>query len=291
MSDNNINLYVSSKNRLDGTASSFTVNLPNGLLTNEEYEEWVLSVNGFYLINSWYNIQKSYNNQFQLLVNNVAVSLELNEGSPNIYELYDDVVLKTNSYLNIVYNRITNKFTYYNISGTTLSIIPLNCGGFLGFENLTVNDIDVDGTECELPINVQGDMMLFLRLYGGDITLQNDSIDNFNDGLYETCDIIFSIPINVPSGALISYNGGDNNFKHKLSQSRNDIDKFHLIIVNERGQQITGMTDYYLLLQFQKNVNYYIVILKYLEDIKTIFKNIYEFIKWFSETYYNQIIP
>ena len=51
------------------------------------------------------------------------------------------------------------------------------------------------------------------------------------------------------------------------------------------------MTDYYLLLQFQKNTNYYIVILKYSEDIQTIFKNIYEFIKWFSETYYNQIIP
>lgn len=290
MSDNNINLYVSSKNRLDGTASSFTVNLPNGLLVNEDYEEWVLSVNGFYLINSWYNIQKNYNNQFQLIVNGVSISLELNEGSPNIYELYDDLVSKTSSYLNISYSRITNKFTYYNISGTTLSIIPLNSGGFLGFENLTINDIDADGVECENPINVQGDMMLFLRLYGGDITLQNDSIDNFDDGLYRTTDIIFSIPINVPPGALISYNG-DDNFKHKLSQAKNDIDKFQLIIVNERGQQITGMTDYYLLLQFQKNMNYYVLILKYLEDMKLILKNIYQFIKWFSETYYNQIIP
>ena len=290
MSDNNINLYVSSKNRLDGTASSFTVNVPNGLLVNEEYEEWVLSVNGFYLINSWYNIQKGYNNQFQLIVNNVPISLELNEGSPNIYELYNDLVAKKSLYLTITYNRITNKFTYHNISGTTVKIIPLNSGGFLGFENLTINDIDVGGTECENPIIVQGDMMLFLRLYGGDISLKNDSIDNFDDGIYKATDIIFSIPINVPTGALISYNG-DNNFKHKLSQTRNDIDKFQLIVVNERGEEIIGMTDYYVFLQFQKNMNYYILILKYLEDIETILKNIYEFIKWFSNTYYNQIIP
>lgn len=290
MSENNINLYVSSKNRLDGSASSFTVNVPNGLLVNEEYEEWVLSVNGFYLINSWYNIQKGYNNQFQLIVNGVPISLELNEGSPNVYELYNDLVAKTSIYLTISYNKITNKFTYKNISGSTLSIIPLNSGGFLGFDNLTVNSISALGTECDNPINVQGDMMLFLRLYGGDISLKNDSIDNFDDGFYKNSDIIFSIPINVPPGALISYNG-DNNFKHKLSQTRNDIDKFQLIVVNDKGEEITGMTDYYVLLQFQKNPNYYIMILKYLEDMKTILKNIYEFIKWFSETYYNQIAP
>lgn len=291
--NDNVNVYISSKNRLDGRASNFLVNIPNGLLTCKKNENWVMNVNGFYLINSWYNIQENYNNSFNIIVDGISTNILLKSGSPNINELFLDLQTKTSSYMTITYDRTTNKFTYTNISGGVLQIIPINSGGFLGLENLTVNEISVDGTECDNPIVVQGDMMLFLKLYGGDISLKNSTLDNIVDCDYSNDQIIFSTAINVPTGALISYNnqdGGDS-FSHQITQFQEDIDHFSLIIVNENGIEITGMTDYIVLLQFKKVENLYNKIYYYLDSIQNILNNLYQFTKWFSTTYYNMIAP
>ena len=65
---------------------------------------------------------------------------------------------------------------------------------------------------------------------------------------------ILSVPVNVPPQSLISYNNedGGNSFTHLITQTREDIDHFSLVVVNEKGQEITNMTDYIILLQFQK---------------------------------------
>ena len=49
---NNVELCVASKNRLNGSTSSFLVNLPNGFLNQKKEEDLYLNVNGFDLINS-----------------------------------------------------------------------------------------------------------------------------------------------------------------------------------------------------------------------------------------------
>ena len=287
---NNINLYVASKNRLNGSTSSFLVNLPNGFLKQKKEEDLYLNVNGFYLINSWFNIQHNYNNNLFIINDGLYIPITLNEGSPNIYELLDDLNNKLSDFMTISYNRVKNKFIYRNITENSIQILPLNSGGFFGFEDNTINDITTE-TECDIPINVQGDIMLFLKLYAGDISLENNTLDNLFEGDYKPSYIIFSIPINVPQGALISYNNEDSgdSFKHKISNYHTNIDHFTLAIVNQDGKEITGITDYIVSLQFQKiieNKN-----IKYLKDIRNIIYNIYEYIRWFGRTYYNMISP
>ena len=124
---------------------------------------FILNVNGFYLINSWFNIQHDYNNNFIIINNGFYIPKTLNEGSPNIYELLDDLNNKLSNYMTISYKRVKNKFIYKNITVNPIQILSLNSGGFLGFEHNTINDIDLE-TECDIPINVQGDIMLFLQL-------------------------------------------------------------------------------------------------------------------------------
>lgn len=234
MTDNNINLYISSKNRVDGDASSFSVVVPNGLISCKKNENWKLNVNGFYLINSWYNIKSNYNNHFVVIYNSISYDIYLTEGSPNVYELLQDLNEKLATYMTVSYNRAKNKFTYKNNNATPCRIIPITAGDFLGFENFTDTNIDTLGVESDDPINVQGDKMLFVKLYASDFTLANNSIDNLFTGDYLPNTIIFSVPINVPPQSLISYNNedGGNSFTHLITQSRDDIDHFSNKLIN-----------------------------------------------------------
>ena len=188
------------------------------------------------------------------------------------------------------HTQLAQKQAQQELQNAVLQTEQVNSGGFLGFEDNTINDIDSE-TECDIPINVQGDIMIFLQLYAGDISLENNTLDNLFEGDYKPSNIIFSIPINVPQGALISYNNEDagDSFKHKISNYHTNIDHFTLAIVNQDGKEITGITDYMVSLQFQKiieNKN-----IKYLKDIRNIMNNIYEYIMWFGRTYYNMISP
>jgi len=287
MATNKVNLFISSKNRLDGTTSDFLVNIPNGFLKCRKNEEWLMRVSSFNVINNWFHITNNYNNSFQLIVGSETYNFTLNEGSPNIYELLEDLQLKTQGYLTITYDKIKNRFIYNNITNEqNITLIPINSGDFLGFDNMTLNEI-TSLTISDNPINVQGDRLLFLKLYGGDITLKNNTIDNLYDENYQQSDILFYIPINVPSGSLISYNNEDSgvNFSHKIAQHQDDIDHFSLQIVNEDGKPVIGFSDYYLILQFEKVVNTNFI----LYDILTVLENIFEYIKWFGNTYYQMI--
>jgi hypothetical protein len=167
--------------------------------------------------------------------------------------------------LNIVtvtYDKQRNKFIFkrtlpVSTNNYSMYLKVINSEDFLGFyksdRNIEFHLPYLQGVYSSSIINILGDECIIIKI-NGDCILAGNTVDNFGTETYEPSNIIFMMPINVPSNGLLEYNnedGGDS-FQYRLANNE-QITWFTLTVHNQDDELIPNFSDYILLLQFIKH--------------------------------------
>jgi hypothetical protein len=121
-----INLYLNSVNRTIGDKpSSFEMVMVNTLLTADTNEIFFLNVIQFNTFNNFYQVQKGYNTDFEILIYNHdnefhdSIIGEIPEGNLTVYDILNYLKVLLSGIINISYDKIKNKFIFTAISSNS----------------------------------------------------------------------------------------------------------------------------------------------------------------------------
>ena len=281
-----INLYINSKNRdKNDNINNINISLPNGLLSCNIDEYFVLNVNSFYTCANWYNCT-SKNNACRFIVKDhdeiivETFDIKLPIGNLNVLQILSILNNILVNHVLITYDSISNKFTFtrkHQPSPNEFIIILecINCGNFIGFDNGTNIEITHEGVLSQNKINVITLKAINIKVQG-DINMINSTIDNFSSSRFQPNDIIFHKVIDTKSNNVLGYKNNDasNNFNYVLSNNNSgQINFFSLLILDQDLVLIDDIDDYFLHLQFikMKKQNTEILLLKLVDYVKDIF--------------------
>ena len=281
-----INLYINSKNRDNNdNINHINISLPNGLLSCNIDEYFVLNVNSFYTCANWYNCTSKNNSCKFIIKNNSYIIVEtiyinLPIGNLNVLQVLSILNNMLVNHVAVTYDSISNKFTYtrkYQPSPSAFTIVLecTNCGNFVGFDNETNTEITYAGVQSKNKINVITLKAINIKVQG-DINMINSTIDNFSSNRFQPNDIIFHKVIDTKSNNVLGYKNNDasNNFNYVLSNNNSgQINFFSLLILDQDLVLIDDIDDYFLHLQFikMKKQNTEILLLKLVDYVKDIF--------------------
>ena len=142
-----INLYLNSVNRTIGDKpSSFEMVMANTLLTADTNEIFFLNVIQFNTFNNFYQVQKGYNTDFEILIYNHdnefhdSIIGEIPEGNLTVYDILNYLKVLLSGIINISYDKIKNKFIFTAISSNAnhayIYLNIINCDLLLGFSRV-----------------------------------------------------------------------------------------------------------------------------------------------------------
>ena len=285
-----INLYLNSVNRtLGDSASSFEMVMVNSLITADTNEIFFLNVIQFNTFNNFYQVQKGYNTNFEILIYNHdnefhdSIIGEIPEGNLTVYDILNYLKVLLSGIINISYDKIKNKFIFTAISSNAnhayIYLNIINCDLLLGFSRLKrlkpillEHNINI---YSEQPINVISITNIFVHV-SGDLYLNDENYDNHNSSEIDNNNIIFSMAIDKPFNTCLSYNNidGGNSFYYRLDNSKANINRFKLEIKDQFNQIIPNFPEYNMILQFTKKTREN-VFLRPLIDIKNYLSQIY----------------
>ena len=239
-----INLYLNSVNRtLGDSASSFEMVMVNSLITADTNEIFFLNVIQFNTFNNFYQVQKGYNTDFEILIYNHdnefhdSIIGEIPEGNLTVYDILNYLKVLLSGIINISYDKIKNKFIFTAISSNAnhayIYLNIINCDLLLGFSRLKrLKPIILEhniNIYSEQPINVISITNIFVHV-SGDLYLNDENYDNHNSSEIDNNNIIFSMAIDKPFNTCLSYNNidGGNSFYYRLDNSKANINRFKL---------------------------------------------------------------
>ena len=116
-----VNLYINSKNRDNNynndEINHINVSLPNGLLSCNMDEYFILNVNSFYTCANWYNCTSKNNSCKFIIKNNSYIIVEtiyinLPIGNLNVLQILSILNNMLVDHIAVTYDSISNKFTY-----------------------------------------------------------------------------------------------------------------------------------------------------------------------------------
>ena len=281
-----VNLYLNSKNRDNNdNINHINISLPNGLLSCNTDEYFILNVNSFYTCANWYNCTNK-NNKCQLITKDhddivtETINIELPIGNLNVLQITSILNNFMVNHVIVIYDSISNKFTFSrkhhpSPNDYTTILNCINCGNFLGFDNETEIEITHDGVKSTNKINVITLKAINIKVQG-DINMINSTIDNFSTSKFQPNDIIFHKVIDTKSNNVLGYKNSDasNNFNYVLSNNNSgQINFFSLTILDQDLNLIDDIDDYFLHLQFikMKKQSMEFLLTKLVEYVKDIF--------------------
>jgi hypothetical protein len=286
-----INLYIDSKNRnIDEKINSLKINLPSGYITCKNDEYFVLNVNSFHTVATWYNCTPS-NNKGKLISKSIdgsiyqTLNFELPVGNPNVLQIDKALSFALLGFVKVSYDNIKNKFVFYRDESLgyvhhRIYLSPTTCGQFLGFENDVEVEVTSYGIMLENKINVISVKAINIKV-SGDIGLVNGTLDNFSSSSFIHNNIIFNYVIDTKFYNCLGYNNSDTSNNYVLSNNNlGQINNFTLDILDQDLNHIEDMEDYILHLQFikTKKETPEIILFKMLEYLKDIFLMIGNFL-------------
>ena len=285
-----INLYLNSVNRTIGDKpSSFEMVMANTLLTADTNEIFFLNVIQFNTFNNFYQVQKGYNTDFEILIYNHdnefhdSIIGEIPEGNLTVYDILNYLKVLLSGIINISYDKIKNKFIFTAISSNAnhayIYLNIINCDLLLGFSRLKrlkpillEHNINI---YSEQPINVISITNIFVHV-SGDLYLNDENYDNHNSSEIDNNNIIFSMAIDKPFNTCLSYNNidGGNSFYYRLDNSKANINRFKLEIRDQFNKVIPQFPDYNMILQFTKKTRENVFLIP-IVDIKNYLMQLY----------------
>ena len=286
-----INLYINSKNRnVDEKINSLKINLPSGYIKCKNDEYFVLNVNSFHTVATWYNCNQT-NNKGQLISISIdgsvyqTLNFELPIGNPNVMQIDKSLSFSLLGFIKISYDSVSNKFVFYRDDALgyvhhKIYLKPITCGQFLGFENNVEVEITSYGAMSENKINVISLKAINIKV-SGDIDLVNGTLDNFSSSSFIHNNIIFNYVIDTKFYNCLGYNNSDTSNNYVLSHNNlGQINTFTLDILDQDLKHIEDMEEYILHLQFikTKKQTSEMILFKLLEYVKDIFLMIGNFL-------------
>ena len=247
---NKINLFISTKNDMDAIydKSKLNITIPDGLLSLKDNEYFLMRLMTFYCYNTFYNITSNNN---LIRVNYVVYYLPV--GNPSILDIRDNLNTQLTSLgLTVAYDKIANKLSFTNSTGTLIKLDIQTAGVVLGFDNNTTYNVNANSSITSIyPISVIGNNLINISMTG-DVEFVENNLDNVRTGLIQNNNIIFQKLINTKSNYIISYeNTGDNLYEYKLN-NRDSINYLTINILDENLNYLTDILDWNMVLQFEK---------------------------------------
>ena len=259
-----VNLYINSKfKKKDETNSRLKIVIPAGLLNLQGSDYYTMSVTGFHMFNTFYQLNE--NKYFLIYHRNTNDNITTGKtaqltciGNPNVYQIRDDLIDVIKDFATVTYDKISNTFVFTRTSTQSsnenkLYISCINCGNFLGFDNdVQVEILAGTGTESTYPINVIAHTQLFFNI-DGDIQLPQNNLDN-SETICTPNSILFYKSIDQDKNKLLAYDNVDGNssFQFRLTAAET-INQFVINVTNQNFEEIEDLPDWQMSLQFQKN--------------------------------------
>lgn len=273
------NLYISSANRNSNDKTyDFKLYFNNNEIVLNPNEGVNISVVGFSLLNSMYNVNQNSSNNVFLLKNtttNMTNTITIPYGNYSVYTLSQQLNTLINTYsIKVDYNIATNTYTYTNTSSSyTYEITPLNCYKLLGLTSTTT--IGPLGNITGTYVNMVNYQQIILRCPS--LVFENNSLDNLQDKNNEIAfsDVLFWYnKQDVEPFKMINYKNEDGGTLYSYNVINRNFSVLNFKLVNEFNQPIYDAPDYLLQLQmsiYEKDDNYFkngvIQILKLLNEI------------------------
>lgn len=252
---NNINVFISSKNRdSNSTPYNYTCKLPDDLIRCNQSQGIKINIISFDMVNSMYNIN-SHNNHFQL------ITTDLNGGNQLIYNYYipdgnysvvdlKNWINSNNNFMIITYNTITNKYTFVKSNNSIkLYLNIINSGAFLGFDNGST--IEIISYISMNKLNIVYSNKIIIRALN--LNFEIESLENINntDDKFELSNILLWVSKNdIAPFQVISYNNYDGGNSYSYNLYNKSIDTIHFLITNEFNEVITDLPDWTMSCQF-----------------------------------------
>lgn len=269
-SNDKINLYLNTKyKKSDETTGKNNIVIPSGLIKLYNNDYLTISVTAFYMYNTIYQMNNGINNTFQIIWRNINnsisdkfyYSLTKCIGSPNVYNIKDELNELLNNYVNVTYDKIKNIFyfkkTEMETSGHAKMYIKMdsNIMQFLGFPK-SYKDKEIEITTAGISsiqtINVMYHQQLFFLL-DGDIQFPQNNLDNQNSNVCQPTNILFVKCLDDSYNKIIKYDNLDANasFEYKLINTEN-INNINILVLNQDYELIPNLPDWFMTIQFCK---------------------------------------
>ena len=251
MTETNINIFISSKNRIAGEPYNFTCYLPDNEVVCNSDQEIRININSFDMINTLYNVNQN-NNKFEIYRDDIVTKYEFPYGNYNPYNIID-LLNSIVQDLEVLYYPVFNKFHFKNknTSINKFEILPINCGGLFGLENilnLIPSDSYVFSTK---PINVLYFNKIIIR--ANNLIFNKHSFENINTSSneFEKSDILLWInKSDTAPFSVISYNNIDSGNSYNYSLYNRSINEISFRVTNEFNELIEDLNDWTMSVQF-----------------------------------------
>jgi len=239
-----------------------------------------LNVLSFDMPNTMYNINAT-NNHLQITLDNANIkNIYLKNGNYSVKTLLKEfqdifsqnVIPETSVFhtffgqyadaltIECIYNDTTNTYTFKKVIdlplGITLPIAfslyfkPITCGALLGMTNNVEREITANGMQSGL-INLIDYNKIIVHTEG--ISYYYSNIENLSSSSNKQTlsNIIFwKSKADVNPYQLIKYNNEDGGTSFNYRIENRDITNISLVLKNERGELLTDVSDYLIVLQF-----------------------------------------
>lgn len=271
------NLYISSANR-NSSEKTYDYHLffnNNEIIVNSN-EGVNVSVVGFSLLNSMYNVNPNTGNNIFTLKNmtlNSTYTITIPYGNYNVLTFSQQLNTSLSGYLTVGYNVATNTYSYTNLSAYTYTITPLNCYKLLGIPNTTT--IAPASTFTGSYVNMVNYQQIILRC--PTLVFEYASLDNLQDRNNEIAfsDVLYwQNKQDVEPFKMINYKNEDGGTLYSYNVINKNFSTLNFKLVNEFNEPIYDAPDYLLQLQisiYEKDNNFFkegvLQILKLLNEI------------------------
>jgi hypothetical protein len=257
MSDNNVNVFISSKNRdMNSSTSDFTCSFDNRIISCNENQGININVISFDMLNNMYNINNN-NNRFNIIINEgntqTIQNINIINGSYSVVDLMD-FIASQQSYFRMDYVSVRNRFIFTKTSPNEIFIQVINCGSFLGFNNGDLIPIPNIGIESYNLINMVYYNKILLRV--NNIDFEIASIENINHtqdkpSAFDVSNILLWLSKNdIAPNQVISYNNTDGGNSYCYNLYNKNISSINFMLTNEYNELIEDAPDWTLCLQF-----------------------------------------
>jgi hypothetical protein len=249
-------IYISSKNRSENEKiNNFNVILNNPIHCNKN-EGFNISVIGFSMLNTDYNLRNiSFDLLWMDIANNTVLQTDIinvPDGNYSYLSLMDYLNTTLSGLIEIQYIKERNVYTFKNIDYINHDFIirPKSISKFIGLSgDLILDDNNFhDGGYINL---VNYSHIIIKSNY---LDYEDNTQDNINNKQLGASNILFMIDKqDILPFQLISYRNHDkcDNYSYNISNKQISIIDLHLY--NEMGEELTYVSDYFLTLKIVVN--------------------------------------
>ena len=305
--ENKYTVYIDTFSDPNQNPSKFKVKLNNWFLRNNiknsdnSKKDWYVSVKSLAMLNSFSNITRDINDSVIIytlnaqsfssfvpqylssIVSNTDYTkndIRLDEGNPNVTLLQQQINTKLIALglgdIKFTYSSYDSKFKIsINANSIKLCYIHFpNSHDLFGFQkeqlyylrsNIYVNNTIIGYKN----VNLHSDRLIRFEIAGNsDFRLKNMNYSNVLYGSFQDCNIFHLQPVNVLPYDLIYYTRNTDELI-PIELHKNSITDFQINVANQDGDNIEGLADWIMVLEFTqvKTWNYDVKIYNVLKEL------------------------